>query len=195
MAKVVTAGLAASSQEDLSACAATVFAFFFQVRSVSMKHLRRKDVVLDATGVTVSIFRRKGRSVRRPLLLRYPMCETWPAENPIDLMDKWISCFHDPAAGMQPALGDCMQRSLEMVNERAPAGCRYTSHSARIGGYNELHGLGFAKEWIMRRLDWENEAMLRVYLDSTVIPTDHSRWFFALLRNPRCAPPTDLALH
>lgn len=34
----------------------------------------------------------------------------------------------------------------------------------------------------MKRLYWEIEAMLPVYLDDNVVPTDHSRWFFAHLR-------------
>lgn len=82
---------------------------------------------------------------------------------------------------MQPSLSDCLQLELHVVQATAPQGCRYTSHSPRIGGYNELVGLGFSKEWTMRRLDWESEVMLRVYMDGTVVHTDHSIWFFAHL--------------
>lgn len=58
----------------------------------------------------------------------------------------------------------------------------YSSHSPRIGWYNELSVLGFSKKWIVQRLDWETEAMVRVYHDSLIVAIAHSGWFFANLR-------------
>lgn len=183
IAKVVAAGLTAEDQVDLDACAATVFAFMFQLRAVSINRLRRRDVVIADAIIVASIFRRKGKSIRRPLMLRYSSSDTWTASNPVALIQRWVLSHTDPEAVMTPSLSDALDRSLALVNGNAPAGCCYSSHSPRIGGYNELLGLGFSKEWIMRRLDWESEAMLRVYLDSSIVPTDHSRWFFAHLRS------------
>lgn len=182
MARIVAAGLSAVDQVDLDACAAAVFAFIFQLRAVSISRLRRRDVVVEDDLIVASIFRRKGKSIRRPLLLRYSRSDMWTEDNPFYLIRKWVLSHSDPEAVMTPRLADALDRSLALVNHEAPLGCRYTSHSPRIGGYNELLGLGFAKEWMMKRLDWESEAMLRVYLDSAIVPTDHSRWFFAHLR-------------
>lgn len=183
MADIVAAGMATGNQFDLDACAATIFAFIFQVRAVSLSRLRRRDVVLSGSVMVASIFRRKGRSVRRPLILRYANCSKWPVVNPIALLSRWLSSHAaSPDAVMTASLSDSLAQALLLVNATAPDGCRYSSHSPRIGGYNELLGLGFSKEWIMRRLDWESEAMLRVYLDGSIVPTDHSRWFFAHLR-------------
>ncbi|PXF49275.1 hypothetical protein BWQ96_00849 [Gracilariopsis chorda] len=76
IAKVVSAGLTSDDQIDLDACAATVFAFLFQLRAVSVKNLRRRDVVISDGLIEASIFRRKGKSIRRPLMLRYASAET-----------------------------------------------------------------------------------------------------------------------
>ena len=93
VSSIVTAGPAAISQADLDCCAATVFSFFFQVRAVSLSKLRRQDVVFDDSGITASIYRRKGMTSRRPLLLRYPISPSWTTENPISLLYKW-ACSH-----------------------------------------------------------------------------------------------------
>ncbi|PXF40469.1 hypothetical protein BWQ96_09818 [Gracilariopsis chorda] len=182
IAKVVAAGLTSDDQIDLDACAATVFAFVFQLRAVSVNNLRRRDVAISDGLIVASIFRRKGKSIRRPLMLRYASAETWEPENPFALIKKWVCSHTDPEAVMNLSLSDALDRSMALVNGVPSTGCRFTLQSPRIGGCNELLGLGLSKEWTMRRLDWESEAMLRVYLDSSIVPTDHSRWFFAHLR-------------
>lgn len=79
-------------------------------------------------------------------------------------------------------LSAALQRAMVLTGVQAPNGCVYSSHSPRIGGYNELLVLQFTKEYIMRRLDWDSEVMLRVYHDSRIVVTDPTRWFFAHLR-------------
>jgi hypothetical protein len=64
----------------------------------------------------------------------------------------------------------------------APVGCTYSSHSARIGAYNEWLALSFPTPWILHRPGWESEGMLRVYYDPRIIVTDDSGWFFAHMR-------------
>lgn len=59
-------------------------------------------------------------------------------------------------------LGEALGRALLLPTASALTVFIYTSHSSRIGGYNELLNLRFPKEWIMRRLDYESEQMLRV---------------------------------
>lgn len=174
--------LSSKNQADANACAGSIFAFVFQLRAVSMSRIQSKDVSIEDNGVTEKILRWKGKNIRRPLIIRYPMCGAWTEKNPVSLLKKWISSHSDPLSVMHPSLNDCIQRALHLVQSATPQGCRYTSHSPRIGGHNELLGLRFSKEWIMRILDWESEAMLRVYMDGKVVPTDHSRWLFAHLR-------------
>jgi hypothetical protein len=42
----------------------------------------------------------------------------------------------------------------------APAGCVYSSHSARNGAYNEWSALSFPTPWILHRMLWESSGML-----------------------------------
>jgi hypothetical protein len=64
----------------------------------------------------------------------------------------------------------------------APMGCTYSSRSARIGAYNEWIALSFHTPWILHRMGWESEGMLRVYYDPLIVVTDDSGWFFANVR-------------
>jgi hypothetical protein len=60
--------------------------------------------------------------------------------------------------------------------------CVYSSHSARIGAYNEWLALSFPSPWIMHRMGWESPGMLRVYYDPRITVTDDSGWFLAHMR-------------
>lgn len=156
-------------------------AFVFQVRAVSMNHVQRKDMVFTEDGLEVTFVRRKGKSVRRPLIIRYRRAPDWSDSNPIALIQRWYNSDASPVTSFPLSLADAVQRVVHMLHVEPPAQCHYSGHSARIGGYNELLALAFGKEWIMRRLDWESEAMLRVYHDSRIVTTAHSNWFFAHL--------------
>lgn len=182
MRQIVMAGLGATDPFDVTCCAMATFAFIFQARSISVAHFRRDHLVVDDAGLQVSLFRRKGKSVRRPLILRYDINPAWPSSNPVALVQRWAQQQTEPSASFSTSLTDALQRALLLSAQTPPSGCVFSSHSPRIGGYNALLGLQFPKEWIMRRLDWESDQMLRVYLDTTVSVTDDSRWFFAHLR-------------
>lgn len=69
--------------------------------------------------------------------------------------------------------------SLLRVGAVPQKGFFYSSHSARIGAYNEGLGIGFADAWIMNRLDWVSIEMLQVYFDSNISVTAASRLIFA----------------
>lgn len=178
MRRIVTLGFHTSDAYDMACCAITIFAFVFQVRSVSVQHLRRQHVSVDSTGIRATIYRRKGKSIRRPLLLLYGNNPSWQRANPVSLLYRWTAEHYDSHI----PLGEALHRALILTGQTAPEGCFYSAHSPRIGGYNELLSLQFPKEWIMRRLDWEAEEMLRVYSDTTITVTEDSRWFFAHLR-------------
>jgi hypothetical protein len=66
----------------------------------------------------------------------------------------------------------------------APTGCTHSSHSARIDAYNEWLALSFLTPWIIHRMGWESDGMLRVYYDPRIAVTDDSGWFFAHMRPP-----------
>lgn len=57
--QILQAGHSSTTSSDLASCTAVVIAFIFQVRAVSMAHLYRRDVSVDARGLTVSFYRRK----------------------------------------------------------------------------------------------------------------------------------------
>lgn len=179
--QILQAGHSASDHYDLSCCTAVVIAFIFQVRAVSMAHLYRRDLRCDSSGLTASFYRRKGRSIRRPLILHYPRSSTWGPSNPLSLIERWFPSVLESGPAFPMTLSTSLHRALNLAHVQPPDGCTYSSHSPRIGGYNELLVLQFSKEYIMRRLDWDSEAMLRVYHDSRIVVTDPSRWFFAHL--------------
>lgn len=152
------------------------------MRAVSIAHLAHKDVTVESKGLTVSFFRRKGRSARRPLILHYPWAVNWGPGNPIALVEKWLPSVFISGPVFSLPLSNAIQRALTLTGMQAPDGRAYSAHSPRIGGYNELLVIQFTREFIMRRLDRDSEAMLRVYHDSLIVVTDPSRWFFVHLR-------------
>lgn len=174
-------GLNSTKEVDVASCTAVVLAFLFQVRAVFIRHVCKKDIVVDDSGITATLFRRKGRSVQRPLIICYPRSPDWEPAHSIALVDKWLAMAHSGPAFPMP-LSDALQRVLLLSGTQPPSGCTYSAHSLRISGYNELLGVQFTEEFLMRRLDWDSEAMLRVYFDSRICFTNHSRWFFAHLR-------------
>ena len=181
MRQVVEFGIKTDDTINLACAAMTVMEFVFQVRSVSMGRVQCKDIIFDEHELTVSFFRRKGRSIRRPHTLRYPRSPEWPTDNPIGLIYRWYSTQSSPDSGFPCSLSESLQRVLSSVQAQPPQHCHFSAHSLRIGGYNELLVSGVPKEQIMARLEWETDAMLRVYHDSRIVATDSTRWFFAHL--------------
>lgn len=183
---ILHTGMLATNCYDVGCCAATVFAFVFQCRSVSLHHLSATDVRFSGDEVTVTLFRRKGKSIRRPLILTYPAGSD--VANPIALFKRWVTVRSDgarffnmvPSGCEQPSsLGTALEHALSISNLRAPEGYVYRSHSPRIGGFNELLCLQFPTGYILRRLDWASETMMHVYADTSIRVTDDSRFFFA----------------
>ena len=82
------------------------------------------------------------------------------------------------------SLNDHVRRVLKGAGCMAPDGCYYSSHSLRMGSFNELSLLDLPMDFIMRRLDWESEEMLRVHLDIRLTKSPQSHWFFGHLRRP-----------
>lgn len=189
--QVVDRGMECATVSDVGHCAAMVFSFVFQCRSDTLAMVQPDDLVLSDQGVTAWLRKRKGKSLRRTLLVHYPVQPAWSLSNPVALLVKWAT-FRSRSAGFFDVaseesagftdLSTSLRRSLVLIGASAPAGCYYGSHSCRIGGFNELFLLGFSREWILRRLDWGSELMFRVYMDSSIVVSAHSSWFFAHLR-------------
>ena len=81
-------------------------------------------------------------------------------------------------------LGSALRSVLVRLRVSPPSGYYYSSHSMRIGSFNELVVLGYRREFIMRRLDRSSAQTLLVYTDSIIHPSASSRWFFAHLESP-----------
>lgn len=62
-----------------------------------------------------------------------------------------------------------------------PPGYYYASHIARMEAFNELAGLQFSKKFIMHRLDWSTESMVRTYQNGRITHSHNSEWFLAHL--------------
>lgn len=68
---------------------------------------------------------------------------------------------------------------LQNAGVMEPRGFFHSSHSARIGGYNDLLGLSSIVIWIMNRFELVSMEILHVYCDSMITVTAASRLFFA----------------
>lgn len=132
--------------------------------------------------IVATRIRWKGSSIRRPLILSYTSPLESYNESHIRLISRWYNLDSDPTSSFEISLRDGLQRALLLSGQHPPEGCCYTSHSSRIGGYNERSVLQFPKEFIIRRLYWDTETMLRVYHDSRISVNDSSTWFFGHLR-------------
>ena len=83
----------------------------------------------------------------------------------------------------QASLRVALDQVLQHLELSAPDGFYYGTHSARIGGFNELSLLQFSKVFLMHRLDWSTESMFRTYYDGLITRSPDSDWFFAHLQD------------
>lgn len=198
MWRVMEFGLTTMDVRVVGCCATVIFAFVFQCRDVTVAHVAAGDVVITVQGVRAKLTHRKGKSLRRPLLLPYAANPAWPpGRGPHNLLQRWLDMrpasdgFFNLRAGARlgtASLGAALERALFAIGVQAPDGYYYGSHSPRIGGLNELVNLQFSKEYIMRRLDWSSDGMFGVYFDTRISFTEASKFFFAHLRAIDVAP-------
>ena len=197
MRQGVAYGLDLEVKEDVGCCSMVLFAFIFQCRSISAPHVSVADITVTSAVFTVTLTHHKGRSHRRPLHLTYLCRAAWsPGSSPIDLLVKWSAIrptspgFFNLRTGARlgtARLSAAMDRAQLLTGTTEPPGHYYGSHSTRIGGCNELRGLGFGAAWIINRLDWVAFAMLQVYYNSRLSVTAAPRWFFAHMLPPGCS--------
>lgn len=191
MRDVVQFGLASLTSEETHAAAMVLFAFLFQLRDVSVAAVRASDITWTSDYIQVHVTRRKGaprQARRRPLLLQLLTSPVWAAESsPLSLLRKWRDTRPDNELFFQsqsgrPSLAAAVDLVVSRLGLTPPPDCYYSSHSPRIGGFNELLCLQFSRMWIMQRLDWTAENMFSVYYDSRISTTAASHWFFGHMR-------------
>jgi integrase len=169
-----------------------VFMFVFGCRASTAIRLRASDIEVSTERITAVLVHRKGKRTQDPLVLHYARSPTAVFEDsPLALLRRWallrpaadaFFLLAEEAALAPVAASHAVNLLAGSVSLFAPAGCSYSSHSVRIGAYNEWMAMGFPTPWIMHRMGWESDAMLRVYYDPRITVTDDSGWFFDHLR-------------
>jgi integrase len=192
MRRVLAFGLETPVPMLLRAAALVVFMFLFGCRASTTVALRASDFEITDAQVTVVLVHRKGKRTQDPLVLvygRHPDVDF--LNSPLALLHRWSEtrplsdAFFALAEeeGLVAAVAThAVTALMSALDIAAPVGCSYSSHSARIGSFNEWLALSFPSPWIMHRMGWESEGMLRVYYDPRITVTDDSGWFFAHLR-------------
>ena len=153
--RVVEVGIGCALAVDVGHCSKVVFAFLFECLSTSIRFVRSQDVSIDSDGVSMVFMKRKGKALYRLLQPRYPCSPKWDACNLVALLRKWAilrlqsAGFFDTVRSTTIGTADLaasMRRVLLLTGKVSPQGFCYGSHSARIGGLNELFVLGFSRE-------------------------------------------------
>lgn len=188
MRTVLAHGLLATAPEDVGCCAMVIFAYVFQCRAVTVRHMTTDDCLVTPLEISAVLTHRKGKAFRRPLRLRYTANPDWSRDtSPHCLLQRWLAVRPHGSRLFNSSLSHAMSRALTLVGASPPAGFYYGSHSPRIGGFNALTLLQFGPTWIMHRLDWASDAMFSTYFDSRILLTPDSEWFFAHLRSATAA--------
>jgi integrase len=163
--------------------------FVFGCRASTAVSLRDADIDITDERVTAVLVHRKGKRTLDPLVLQYdrnPMKIF--AKSPLALLSRWpemrptsdaFFCLAEEEDLSATSATHAVAALASALSPSPPVGCTYSSHSARISAYNEWMALSFPTPWIMHRMGWESDGMLRVYYDWRITVTDDSGWFFA----------------
>jgi hypothetical protein len=172
--------------------AMVMFLFLFRCRASTAVGLLDSDLTVTDARVMVVFVHRNGKRTGDPLVLYYDRSpEANFVSSPLALLDRWSRMRPTSDAFFTVAEEEDLSAStashavatlISALSFTAPVGCTNSSHSVRIGAYNEWLALSFPTPWIMHRIGWEIEGMLRVYYDPRIIVTDDSGWIFAHMR-------------
>lgn len=115
MREVFQLGCSASDQTALSSCMLVVMAFVFQLRVVSMHHVKCKDMIFNSDTPEVFFYRFRGKSSLLPKLLRYRASDYWShIDNTLQLMLRWhFHKYPDGSFGM--SLSKILQRVISVL--------------------------------------------------------------------------------
>lgn len=171
---------------DASMC---VFAFCLNgLRESSVESLLSTNVALSSEECTARLSKVKGRHASQVSLVRYARWNNLPS--PVDLWVRWSHArgthvrffaldgeqVEARSGGLTRALVSCLSK----LQQRAPHGGKYTSHSLRIGAHTEQVLLGIPLEVRLSRFGWgpRSEEMAALYFDRTIRVTAASFWLF-----------------
>jgi integrase len=194
MRRILVLGLQTPVPALVRDAALVMFMFLFGCRASTAVSVRGSDLDVTDARMTAVLVHRKGKRTQDPLVLDYDRNPAVGfASSPLALLRRWTSMR--PTSDVFFALAEeedlCATTATHAIaalmsalppSVVVPTGCTYSSHSARIGAYNEWLALSFPTPWIMHRMGWESEGMLRVYYDPRIAVTDDSGWFFAHMR-------------
>lgn len=140
MREIVQLGFSTGDQTTLSSFAMAIMAFF-QVRTVSMPHVQCTDIIFDNATLEVYFYRHNGKSIRRPLVLRYRASNNWsPIDNTLQLILGWHSDKNqDGSFGM--SLSDSLEHLLSRLKNTQPENCHYLGHRPQIWGTMSFRSL------------------------------------------------------
>lgn len=146
--------------------------------------------MLEASGVYVTVRKRKSKALLRHLFLCNTTHPGMGPANPVSLLFKWATfClfstrFFDTNTSWRAGAAhlDATMHRVLLLTSQVPCGCYYGSQSPRIGGFNELFVLCFMCEWNLCRLNWSSNSLFLVSVDLRIVVPVHSSWFFAHLR-------------
>lgn len=186
---VIVCGMESVNFKYLGCCAVVAFSFIFQCRSSFVRFLLPEYIMMDSFGVSVTLL--EINALQRPLflcysLLCYPNQPGWIPANPVALLFKFTTFrlssaayFHMTTSWAAKSAEAVIHRFFSLTGQVEQSWCHYGLHNPSICGFNAQFVLSSSRESILRRLDWCSYSMLRVYLDTTIVLTDHSLWLFA----------------
>jgi hypothetical protein len=174
MRRILVLGLETPVPTLVSDAALVLFMFLFGCSASTAVSVRGCDLEVSDARLTAVLVHRKGMQTYDPMALDYDRNPAAVfASSPLALLRRWSSSptpdkffafaeEEDLSATTATHAVSALMSALS-PSGGAPTGCTYSSHSARIGAYNEWLALSIPTPWIMHRMGWESEGMLREY--------------------------------
>lgn len=194
-------GMATSLAQTVRDCAVCVFAFCFNgLLDSSVMSIQTKDVQSDHMRIRTRLSIVKGKRASREQFVEY--YRVGALTSPLDLLLRWenmrashplyLSLSIETQKWRPGTLDAALGRVLRRLNITAPTGCKYSSHSLRIGSHTEQVLLGIPLEVRLARFGWAaaSQEMAALYFDRTLRTTAASFWFFATAGSASSVVPT-----
>lgn len=149
------------------------------------------EISTRAPGWTCLVTKLKGKTTQAASRLGSKRFLQRPMEEeqlgPLQLMRKWMSTRPDHELlfgleGNSPDLNSAVKRTTHLIDQGAPRGCVFQSHSCRIAAYTESVLSGEVSPSILRaQFNWSSANMPRIYFDHRLIWTPDVSLFTSLL--------------
>lgn len=193
MRRILRYGLQSAVPRLVRDAAMCVGTFLTGSRASSVGAMQLSDYGVDDAGtLTMRLVHRKARNTRDPLVLTYPLREDGlTEESPQALLAKWVAlrptsdllwALDEENAVRSATVTQALRNLLSALDVPTPQGCIYSSHSIRIGTYNEMRALGLPAARILHHLGWASASMQATYYDPRISVTADSEFWFGHLR-------------